>query len=243
MQHYSHLRFGEKKRLVKLGIRYGTFEDIHALLAYAVGGFEAEGFELNLNEDFVHGNTTTVNPSFLISKHRSVGEVLCTEKFWQDIIFFPKDVEQLALAKSVDHVSYNHEYLEEREQSAEWEKSLYNYFDEIGVSYMGEAALQEMGSKVTPDVVLLDDCYIDGQLVRWIDCKSYYGSAQSSLFYGALRTQVGRYHEHLGRENGAVIFRLGHSDELARKLAPSMPAAAGALVLGQGPLRAYDSLS
>ena len=55
---------------------------------------------------------------------------------------------------------------------------------------MNETMLKDLGSKSTPDCVLLDDCYINGQLVRWIDMKNFYGSCQSIHFVDKLKKQV-----------------------------------------------------
>ena len=58
---------------------------------------------------------------------------------------------------------------------------------------MNETMLKDLGSKSTPDCVLLDDCYVNGQLVRWIDMKNFYGSSQSRHFVEKLTKQVGQW--------------------------------------------------
>ena len=68
--------------------------------------------------------------------------------------------------------------------------ALYAHLDDLGVRYMNETMLKDLGSKSTPDCVLLDDCYVNGKLVRWIDMKNFYGSSQSKHFVDKLTKQV-----------------------------------------------------
>jgi len=69
-----------------------------------------------------------------------------------------------------------------------------------------EHKLKEEGSASTPDVLILDDLYINDKLVTWVDSKNYYGSTSFS-FLKKLEKQIKRYDEAFGL--GAVIFRLG----------------------------------
>jgi Protein of unknown function TPD sequence-motif len=84
-----------------------------------------------------------------------------------------------------------------------------------------EGELKEAGYTSTPDVVVLDDLYINGKLVKWIDSKCFYGSAGSSLFVKKLNSQSKRYDEVFAG-SGAIIYRLGFSMPLQEKLPHSL---------------------
>ena len=133
-----------------------------------------------------------------------------------------RDVEELLIAKSIDHVSYNEMYLNEKENSETWENCLYDYLNENKISYLTENDMRIIPNcTTTPDVLFLDDCYINGKLIRWMDCKSYYGSTQSKLFNNKLTKQISRYNKELLVKNqtscGSIIYRLGYSDHLQTK--------------------------
>lgn len=139
-----------------------------------------------------------------------------------------RDRHELATAKAVDHTSYAEEDSTERVRSADWEESLYAYLDASGVRYLNETALKDLGSPSTPDCVLLDDCYVNGRLVRWIDMKNFYGSAASKHFVDKLIKQASRYNTEFGGP-GAIVYKLGHSEGLAVQVP-------GTLLLDRGPL-------
>ena len=145
-----------------------------------------------------------------------------------ELLMSARDKEELAAAKAVDHTSYAEEDSTERIRSADWEESLYTYLDGSGVRYLNESTLKELGSPSTPDCVLLDNCYVNGRLVRWIDMKNYYGSSASKHFVDKLIKQVSRYDNEFGGP-GAIVYKLGHS----RGLAEQLP---GTLLLDRGPL-------
>lgn len=90
------------------------------------------------------------------------------------------------------------------------------------------------GSKSTPDCVFLDDCYINGKLVRWIDMKCFYGTSCSSHFVSKLQKQAKRYDEEF-QGPGAIIYKLGFSAALPGKLPET-------LFLDRGPLGSANPL-
>lgn len=147
------------------------------------------------------------------------------------------DLLQLSAAKKADQTSFSEENLEEREISLGWERSLYEYLDENGVQYLDEEATKSKGFRSTPDCILLDDVYINGQLVRWIDMKCFYGSARSSVYLSQLRAQTNKYCTAFNG-GGAVVYRLGFSCDLQSKL-KSMPV----LLLNKGLLRTTDEVT
>ena len=70
------------------------------------------------------------------------------------------------------------------------------------------------GASSTPDVVFSDeDIQIDSRPVKWMDCKSFYGSHSSPHFLRSQLKQIKRYNEHFGGR-GAIVFKLGYSLDL-----------------------------
>ena len=66
---------------------------------------------------------------------------------------------------------------------------------------------------LTPDFLLLDDVFINGQKVSWIDCKCYYGSASMGVYGERSLQRVGQdYPEKFGP--GAIIFAFGFCEAL-----------------------------
>jgi len=140
------------------------------------------------------------------------------------------DLYQLQQAKLIDQLSYATDIDNEGEknESFAWETSLYDYLDNMGVKYMTEEDLMSIGSPNTPDCVFLDDVYINNKLVRWIDCKNYYGSSRSRVFLSKTLTQSNRY-DNCFQGKGAIIYKLGYSNDLKMKITNS-------LLLDRGPL-------
>lgn len=93
---------------------------------------------------------------------------------------------------------------------------------------MKEKEMYDAGFKSTPDVVMVDDCVINGRSVKWIDSKCYYGSCGSGYFVSKLKEQSKRYDEAF-KGPGAIVYRLGFSKMLQDKLK-------GVLLLDHGPL-------
>ena len=63
---------------------------------------------------------------------------------------------------------------------------------------------------------------INSQAVRWMDCKGYYGSASSQSFYKKHAKQIQKYNAEFGGI-GAVVFKLGYSEDLVRYIHSSLP--------------------
>lgn len=125
-------------------------------------------------------------------------------------------MEQLQLAKESDVISYQDQPNEIR--SNIWEEALYTHLEECDVNYTTEDELRKVGSRITPDCLLLDDCVINGKHVRWIDVKSSYASGlrENVHFAKKLKKQIAKYQGEFGA-NGAVIFKHGFSSKLAKQ--------------------------
>ena len=149
-----------------------------------------------------------------------------------DIMKDEWDKKQMEEAKSIDQTSYCENYIEERESSLAWEVVLHSYLKETRIPFYSEEELKSQGpiinesiliststhpvsfagSTSTPDVVFLgDNVQINNQPVKWIDCKSYYGSLGSKHFHGKLVKQIQRYNDEFGGQ-GAVLYRLSYSE-------------------------------
>jgi hypothetical protein len=129
-----------------------------------------------------------------------------------------RDRQELGEAKEADGISWNEENIEERNVSLAWEESLYAYLAANGVAFLTEGALLDLGFRSTPDAILLDDLYINGRLVRWLDAKCFYGSSRSKLFLTKLKKQCDRYKRDFGG-GGAICYKLGFSRDLQAQLA------------------------
>lgn len=136
------------------------------------------------------------------------------------------ELKELQWAKRYDVVGYS----EESETPVMWEETLYSFLDEQKINYVKEETLREAEKKITPDCLILDDCYINGFKVRWIDAKSFYASGlkENNHFSRSLKKQIQKYEREFG-ESGAVIFKHGFS----RKLRKNHPTT---LFLDSGPL-------
>jgi hypothetical protein len=64
----------------------------------------------------------------------------------------------------------------------------------------------------TPDFLLVDEVFINGHQVRWIDAKNYYGSSDVIMQVQSMKKQANRYVGYWGP--GAMVFALGYCSEL-----------------------------
>ena len=83
-----------------------------------------------------------------------------------------------------------------------------------GIRFASEQTLQDLGRRTTPDFLLLDDVYINGSPVRWLEVKSFFGAYFSFAceFENHTLQQVGRYSNKFGP--GALVFKGGFAQEL-----------------------------
>ncbi|KAL3827216.1 hypothetical protein ACHAXA_006771 [Cyclostephanos tholiformis] len=142
------------------------------------------------------------------------------------------EVNELKIARGHDVVGYNDAHADEA--AGEWERTIYDFLDGCGVRYITEDALKFHGcdERGTPDCLLVDDLYIHGRRVRWIEFKSFYASGlkQNSYF---TKKAVGRQVEKYGRafgKDGAVILKHGFSSEVSRKYPSTLFLDGGSLI-------------
>jgi len=82
--------------------------------------------------------------------------------------------------------------------------------------YRTESQLKREGSPLTPDFLFPEGVRINGSVVHWLDCKTYYGSSllatAKSLPVGKLKGQADKYCGRFGP--GAFVFLNGFSGHL-----------------------------
>jgi hypothetical protein len=153
------------------------------------------------------------HPDLLHRDRKRIVKSIISERSPENIQEFLSEweLEELHRAKEFDVVGYS----EETETPILWEEALYSFLDSENISYVTEDMLRLAGMKMTPDCLLLDDCYINGQKVRWIDAKSFYASGlrENKHFSNSLKKQIKKYETEFG-ESGAVIFKHGFSRKL-----------------------------
>lgn len=113
-------------------------------------------------------------------------------------------------------------------KAAEFEEAVCNHLRTEGVPFQTEEDLRAFYSKgdqaggdnqATPDIVLDASIVVNGQSVRWLDAKNFFGAAgydHRSLFYKNARRQAERYKQIWGP--GALVYGLGFCDDLQHQL-------------------------
>jgi hypothetical protein len=145
-----------------------------------------------------------------------------------DLFLADWEVEQLQAAKAFDVIGYQRDPSEI--ESNKWEQAIYTFLNERNINYLTEDELRAGGSRTTPDVLLLDNCVINGQQIRWIDAKNFYGSGlkESSGIVKKMEKQIAKYETEFGG-SGAIMFKHGFS----QKFIGTLPST---LFLDAGPL-------
>jgi hypothetical protein len=148
------------------------------------------------------------------------------------------EISQLRIAREND-ILHNDESAQEA--GCDWERTVYEYLDACGIRYVAEDELRRYGrdrvpGAGTPDCLLLDDVYVRGKRVRWIEFKSFYASGlrRTSRF---TRKAVGRQVEKYGRAygtDGAVIMKHGFSSAVSERYPTTLFLDGGSLNVGDG---------
>lgn len=180
---------------------------------------------------FIRKNIDKRHPELNDKEKNSIVRAIIREDLsvWP-IYVSERDHDQLQLAKTLDQISHAADDGMERSESLAWEIALTDFLQRWDIKFVAEEELMSFGVDVlpsTPDVVILDDLYINGRMVRWIDSKCFYGTSASNVFLKKLEKQASRYNLHFN-SSGAIIYKLGHSRELSSKLG------ATTMVLDQG---------
>jgi hypothetical protein len=128
----------------------------------------------------------------------------------------PRDEKQLEIGASNDlYALINQD--EVLKKSNNFEFSIQNILDSLGIKYktQNELAIEqikELNKAInTPDFLILDDLIINGNKIKWIDAKNFYG-LNNQYIKKRIKHQTKKYLDEWG--SGAIIFNLGFCSEL-----------------------------
>ena len=102
-------------------------------------------------------------------------------------------------------------------KSNEFEEKIAYILDKFGIGYktqsdLAKEQIEEFNkASNTPDFLILDDLYINGIKINWIDAKNFYGS-KSKFMIKKIKSQTQKYINTWG--TGSIIFNLGFNSEL-----------------------------
>jgi len=131
-------------------------------------------------------------------------------------ILSSRDATQLDLAISNDLYALINQN-EVLKKSTEFELKIQEILDKLGVRYKTQEQLAreqiEQSDKATntPDFLILDDLWINGQKINWIDAKNFYG-LNTPYLKKRIKHQTKKYLDVWGF--GSIIFSLGFSSKL-----------------------------
>ena len=128
----------------------------------------------------------------------------------------PRDKSQLDWAISHDaYALINQDKI--LTKSNEFEEKIEHILKKISVRYktqsdlVSEQIAQSNKAINTPDFLILDDLYINGIKINWIDAKNFYGS-KSKFMVKKIKSQTNKYINTWG--SGSIIFNLGFNSGL-----------------------------
>jgi len=126
------------------------------------------------------------------------------------------EFNELKIAKENDIVGYEGTST----IAEEWEETIYKYLDEQNINYITEDTLKAYGfeEKGTPDCLLIDNLVLNGQPLRWIEFKSFYGSGlKENAFFTkkAICKQITKYDRTYGK--GAMVFKHNISSKISQR--------------------------
>ena len=128
-----------------------------------------------------------------------------------------RDLKEYREAAEQDRIS-SADQSETHDRSARFETVLADHLASFDIRFRTQEELvQEQTSEHgratnTPDILLLDQLYINGDLVAWIDAKHYYG-ANLDFPIRKTRKQMRRYVEMWGQ--GAIVYRHGFNKAIS----------------------------
>lgn len=127
-----------------------------------------------------------------------------------------RDKNQLELGVSNDlYALINQDEI--LKKSANFEFKIQKILDSLGIKYktQNELAIEQIKklSKAinTPDFLILDNLIINGNEIKWIDAKNFYG-LNNQYMKKRIKHQTKKYLDSWG--SGAIIFNLGFCSEL-----------------------------
>jgi len=139
-----------------------------------------------------------------------------TQLIKKNKILSPRDKKELELAISNDlYALINQDDV--LKKSTNFELRVQKILDLNDIRYKTQEQLAEEQIKKsniatnTPDFLILDDLYINGIKINWIDAKNFYG-LNTPYIKKRIKHQIKKYLNAWG--SGAIIFNLGFSSKL-----------------------------
>jgi len=131
-----------------------------------------------------------------------------------------RDTKEMTYARKNDALMGNPQQI--RKHSQQFEYYIQDYFIHYNIPITTEDELQKVQQKKygrainTPDLIFNDPININGKLVKWLDCKNYYGSIVNMFLIKKNQKQVDKYNKKWGP--GALLFSLGFNRDLGKKI-------------------------
>ena len=139
-----------------------------------------------------------------------------TQLIKKNKILNERDKKQLDIAMSNDlYALINQD--EVLKKSTDFEFKIQNILDYMGIRYKTQNELAKEQIKKsniatnTPDFLILDNFFINGKKIKWIDAKNFYG-LNNGYIRKRIKHQTKKYLDAWG--SGAIIYNLGFSSEL-----------------------------
>jgi len=97
---------------------------------------------------------------------------------------------------------------------------VFKYFDLHDIKYIKENEMKQAGilTRCTPDCLFIDDVFINGKNVRWLELKSFYASGLDEVrkfTEKSIVRHVEKYERTFGEGKGAVILKNGFSKTIS----------------------------
>jgi hypothetical protein len=130
-----------------------------------------------------------------------------------DFEISPRDQDQLRQAIKIEHVKPVGKNLRTARSIADrFENDLASFLQVHGVRIARKKDLKKCGFHCTPDILCLDNVFINGRRVTWLDAKPFFGSTCCEHRMHSMRAQVTRYNRQF--EFGALVFQCGYSENM-----------------------------
>ena len=160
-----------------------------------------------------------LHPELSCGRRKEIVKSIITEgnnSIIADTFLSAWELQQLQTAKNNDVVGH------ERQCSVDtpvmWEEAVCSFLKKRKINFVTETTLKEAEFKSTPDCLILDDLYINGQLIKWIEVKSFYASGLKENSYFTkkqIKDQMEKYSSNFG--SGAFIFKDGFCRSIKKK--------------------------
>lgn len=103
-------------------------------------------------------------------------------------------------------------------KSNEFENKIKFVLDKLSIRYKTQLELSDEQIRLegisynTPDFLILDELYINGNKINWIDAKNFYGS-NTKFMIKKIKSQTKKYIDKWGF--GSIVYNLGFNSDLS----------------------------